>query len=180
MKNTFYYLSIGLLVACSSNEQPLNTNDEESYLTVIRRDGIESPDDVAFVNQNGDTLIPYGKYLHSYTDTIVNYGIVAGKNGKLIAIDPLGKELYEVFIYDNGPDYIEDGLFRIVENGKIGYANGETGEIVIQPKYTCAFPFENGKAKVSVNCSEEQVGEYSEWISDQWMFIDKTGKVMGK
>ncbi len=180
MKNTFYYLSIGLLAACSPNRQPMDTNDEESYLAVVQRDGIESPDDVAFINQNGDTLIPFGKYTFSFADTITHYGVVAGKNGELIAIDPLGKELYRVFTYDNGPDYIEDGLFRIIENGKIGYANGETGEVVIKPRYTCAFPFENGKAKVSLNCSEEQVGEYSEWVSDQWIFIDKTGKVMEK
>lgn len=179
MKNTFYYLSIGLLVACSSNHQPLDSNDE-SYLTVVQQDGVESPNDVAFVNQNGDTLIPFGKYTFSFADTITHYGVVAGKNGELIAINPLGKELYSVFTYDNGPDYIEDGLFRIVENGKIGYADGETGEIVIKPQYTCAFPFDNGKAKVSTNCSEEQVGEYSEWISDQWIFIDKTGKVIEK
>lgn len=40
----------------------MDTNDEESYLAVVQRDGIESPDDVAFINQNGDTLIPFGKY----------------------------------------------------------------------------------------------------------------------
>jgi hypothetical protein len=47
---------------------------------------------------------------------------------------------------------------------------------MIAPQYNCAFPFENGMAKVSVNCSTQQDGEYHTWVSNQWFYIDKKEK----
>ena len=47
-------------------------------------------------------------------------------NGKWVIMDSKKKVLYEIFPYDNGPDYPSEGLFRIVQNGKIGYAHENT------------------------------------------------------
>lgn len=85
--------------------------------------------------------------------------------------------LYEVFLYDNGPDYEAEGLIRVVKNGKIGYADGKTFAIVIEPQFDCAYPFENGKAKVSKQCKTVKDGEYSVWESDAWQYVDKTGNL---
>ena len=95
---------------------------------------------------------------------------------KWVVVDEQKTVLYDVFIYDNGPDAPADGLYRIVKDGKIGYADAGTNAIVIEPKYDCAYPFENGKAKVSTNCKTVQDGDHSIWESDAWQFIDTKGK----
>lgn len=87
---------------------------------------------------------------------------------------------YPAFQYDNGDDYVRDGLYRIVdERGRIGYAD-EKGATVITPRFSFGFPFENGKAKVT-DCGqmkevEGSRGEYHYWESDDWYFIDKSGR----
>jgi len=97
-------------------------------------------------------------------------------DGKWVIIDSKKTTIYEVFIYDNGPDYASDGLIRVVKNGKIGYADANTYAIVIEPQFDCAYPFENGKAKVSNQCQTVKNGEYSVWESDAWQYVDKNGK----
>lgn len=86
------------------------------------------------------------------------------------------------FQYDNGDDYFAEGVRRVIDkNGKIGYEN-EQGEIVISPRFSCAFPFKNGVAKVADNCKVQEVpnsgGEYHEWKSNEWYFIDRQGNVL--
>lgn len=87
---------------------------------------------------------------------------------------------YRPFQYDNGDDYVRDGLYRIVDDrGKIGYAD-EKGTTVITPRFAFGFPFENGKAKVT-DCGQMEAvagsqGEYHYWESDNWYYIDKTGR----
>ena len=95
------------------------------------------------------------------------------KDQKWVVVDEQKTVLYDVFNYDNGPDTPSDGLYRIVKDGKIGYADSKTNVIVIEPKYDCAYPFENGKAKVSTNCKTVQEGDHSIWESENWQFIEK-------
>lgn len=129
-----------------------------------------------YLNSEGDTVVPIGKYYYCYTDTIRDLGMVMeNETGKIIGIDQNATKLFEVFIYDNGPDYVESGLFRIVRNGKIGYAN-LLGEIIIKPRFACAYPFDGDFAKVSDNCETANDGEYSIWKSDSWYLITKEGK----
>lgn len=130
-----------------------------------------------YINSQGDTVIPMGKYDYCFTDTLKTFAIVMKKNGKPVAIDKNDNELYEVFWFDNGPDYISDGLFRILINGKIGYANTE-GKIIIKPQYDCAYPFEEGKALVSLKCQTIQDREHFIWKSDNWFHINKKGRVI--
>lgn len=97
-------------------------------------------------------------------------------DGKWVILDGQKAIVYEVFIFDNGPDYEADGLFRVVKNGKIGYADAKTYAIIIEPQFDCAYPFESGKAKVSNQCKTEKDGEYTVWESDFWQYVDKQGK----
>lgn len=127
-----------------------------------------------YVDQKGDIIIPYGQFAHSFSDTILTYGVVAERSGDLIGINQKGQRLYEVFLFDNGPDYLEDGLFRILRNGKIGYADA-TGKIAIVPQFACAHPFSGGRAKVALDCSVEKDGEHVVTESDSWFYIDKKG-----
>lgn len=132
-----------------------------------------------YVNQQGDTVISAGKYQLCYSDTFNTIAFVHHTSKGLVAITRDEEVLFHVFPYDNGPDYPSEGLFRIIENDKIGYANME-GRVVIKPKYPCAYPFENGRAKVAYDCKSIQDGEHSRWESEEWFYIDKTGKVFSE
>lgn len=132
--------------------------------------------EVGYKNINGNVVIPQGKYTLCFTDTFKTFAIVLKPNIGFIAIDQLENILYKVFVFDNGPDEPSDGLFRIIENNKIGFADAISGKILIKPQFDCAFPFEDGVAQVSTNCTVKLEGEHSSWESNDWFYIDKTGK----
>jgi hypothetical protein len=131
-----------------------------------------------FKNAQGDLEIEYGKYPMIFTDTFRNYAIVVDEQAGIIGIDKSENVLYQVFAYDNGPDYVSDGYFRIVENDKIGFADAQTGEVKIKPQYTAADPFLNGYAPICPNCKIKKVGEYTSWVDGNWGLIDKQGNVV--
>jgi len=137
-------------------------------------------DEYGYKNQNGEIVIPLGKYQICFTDTFKTYAIVAKSKSGFLAIDRQENALYEVFPFDNGPDEPSDGLFRILENKKIGFADSATGKVVIKPQFDCAWPFENGVAEVSTDCKTRSDGEHSRWVSDNWYYIDKNGKRIEK
>jgi len=170
MKNLIFEIIITFLIsACSSEKDNYLIKFHEGEFDEI---GVPS----GYLNSKGDTIIPIGKYYYCYSDTIRNFGMVIEKGtGKIIGINQNAKELFEVFRYDNGPDYVESGLFRIIKNGKIGYAN-PNGEIIIEPSFDCAYPFKGGFAKVSDNCETIIDGEHSIWKSENWYKITKNGK----
>ncbi|MEZ5013973.1 MAG: WG repeat-containing protein [Chitinophagales bacterium] len=128
-----------------------------------------------YKNVKGDIIIPLGKYSICCTDTFKTFAIVAIPHNGFVVIDRQESVLYNVFPFDNGPDYSSDGLFRMLIDGKIGYADSATGKIIITPQFDCAEKFENGIAKVSTNCETRSDGEHSVWISDSWFYIDRTG-----
>ena len=163
-----------LFSGLTSCGQAIQKND---YL-VSFNDSIK--DEYGYKNKNGDIVIPLGKYSRCFTDTFKIYAFVANPEIGLVAIDRQENVLYKVFLYDNGPDYISDGLFRIMDNNKIGYADAASGKIAIKPQFDCAFPFENGVAKVSIDCKTQSGGEHSSWVSNNWYYIDKTGKKVEK
>jgi hypothetical protein len=131
-------------------------------------------DDFAYLNERGDTVIPAGQYGYSFTDTLNQFAIV-GDDTELFAINAGGERLYEVYVYDNGPDYVQEGLFRILRNEQIGYADA-TGQIVIEPRFACAEPFENGRARVALQCTTTADGEHTIVDSDEWFYIDRAGE----
>src|SRR5687767_11022662 len=155
MKKSAWILFLPVLYQCSGTTEnvTVQNTDTTSNIVIATYDYLECIyDDTerpGFRDENGDTLISFGRYEMSFSDVITSIGFVADSTGKIWCISSKGEELFEVFNYDNGPDYAQDGLFRIVKDGKIGYAN-EAGEVVIEPQYTCANPFENGKAEVAI------------------------------
>ncbi|MFK7926464.1 MAG: WG repeat-containing protein [Bacteroidia bacterium] len=161
-------LLIFLLISCSPKQ--------EKYL--IKVSGIENnetSESSGYINLKGDTVIPIGYYISCLTDTIKHIGYVVTEEHRFMAINQNGEQLFEVYQYDNGPDYLSDGLFRIIENNKIGYAD-KWGEIIIEPQFECATPFENGESKVAYECQLIADGEHSLMESDNWIYIDKKGK----
>ncbi|MCE3297090.1 MAG: hypothetical protein K0R65_2804 [Crocinitomicaceae bacterium] len=150
-----------------------NTAPAEDYLVMVYD---ESKHQYGYKDSEGKMVIPFGKYEMCFTDTLRAYAVVVTGDGGMIAIDRNEKKLYDVFVYDNGPDYPSEGLFRFMKGEKIGYADEKTGKIVIDATYACAWPFENGVARVSMDCKKEQDGENTIWLSDKWMTIDRDGK----
>lgn len=172
------------LLACSEGSNPQTDGQEYSEPTAAAAGEMllkmsftanEESEEFSFVNQKGETVVPAGEFSYSFSDTILTYGIVVDKTGELVAINRLGQRIYEVLNYDNGPDYPEEGLFRILRNGKIGYAD-TNGQIAIAPQFACAEPFSGGKAKVALDCRIESQGEHSSVESDGWFYIDKSGQ----
>jgi hypothetical protein len=128
-----------------------------------------------FIQKDGDTVISGEKYLFCFTDTFRNFAVVNKKNIGFVAINRNEQVLYQIFNYDNGPDQAENGLFRIIKNNKIGFVSQITGEIKINPQFGCAFPFGDGKAKVSTNCEIKTKNEHTIWLSNDWFYINKEG-----
>lgn len=84
------------------------------------------------------------------------------------------------YAYDNGPDYLSEGLMRVQDSrGRIGFADAR-GRVVIPPQFAFAFPFKNGQARVTMQGKRREVqggnGEIHVWDSKQWFCIDKTGR----
>ncbi|UZR99531.1 WG repeat-containing protein [Chondrinema litorale] len=173
-----------ILIACKddkdSSEEAKQSNSALQEMLIRLPIDYEMGDEFCYVNAQGDTVIPVGKFLHSFSDTIIDYGVVVEQTEgsyDLIAINPKGERLYKVYLFDNGPDYLIEGMFRIVKNDKIGFADS-TGAIVIEPQFACAYQFSDGKAKVAFDCELEEDGEHSAMVSDNWIFIDKTGEIV--
>lgn len=97
-----------------------------------------------------------------------------GKNA-MLAIDKCNQVVLEPFVFDNGPDYVREGVFRFWKNGKLGYADKD-GNVVIEPRFDFAGPFDQGMTGFCMGCKPEKFQEYVEWTGGKWGFIDKTGK----
>jgi hypothetical protein len=156
------------LLSCSSS-------NENEYL--LLKSQLNPSEEYGYITQNGETVIPFGKYSICFTDTFRNHAIVLIDSIGFVSIDRNENIQYKIFTIDNGPDSISDGLFRIIIDDKIGYANS-LGEIKIKPQYKFAFPFINGKAKVTNEGYIKQLlnSEYHSWESNNWFYIDKHGK----
>jgi hypothetical protein len=151
------------------------SNKENIWIQDCDVNDIES---CGFKTVNGDLVIEYGKYQMIFTDTFRNYAIVLKESEGFVGIDKDENTLFKVFKYDNGPDYVSENLFRIEKDGKIGFVNYETGQIIIQPKFSAAKPFENGYAAICQFCKTKFENEHSSWINGKWGIINKEGKVI--
>lgn len=178
MKSVYLVLIALCFIACSQTQNTKTSEPDKAKSESKSKKGvlvlIESEEGLqGYVDEKGDTVIAMGKYSYCFTDSFRNFAIVASDKG-LIGINRDETQLFNVYMYDNGPDYIADGLFRIIKDKKIGYAN-TNGEVILEPQYTCAYPFKDGKAKVAMNCSTHKDGEHAFWESEEWFFIDKKG-----
>lgn len=112
--------------------------------------------------------------------TGISITLPAPKDARIICINDAGKELFYVFKYDNGPDYIQEGLFRIMnEDGLVGFADS-LGNVIIEPQFKFAYPFKGGKTKATLKGERKVVpesdGEKHYWESETWFYIDKKNR----
>ncbi|NDA64129.1 MAG: WG repeat-containing protein [Chitinophagia bacterium] len=108
-------------------------------------------------------IIIDAKYTHVYTDTLYSMAIVL-KNWEWVGIDKSENVILKSFIFDNGPDYLQEGLFRFIENNKIGFADID-GQKIIKAKYDFATPFDNGLSEYTLGGQREyeKGGEHWSW-----------------
>lgn len=139
----------------------MNIYAQDDKLYIYYHPNLEALDaTLGYVDSSGKVIIPAGKYPYLFTDVFDKIAFVLLKDKKgVYAIDRSEKILFQVCSFELGPDIISNGLFRIIENGKIGFAN-MNGEIVIKPNWGGIFPFqENGLA---IFCEK-----------GNWIWIDK-------
>lgn len=108
---------------------------------------------VAYVASSGDTIIPFGKFAYYGTDTLIFYANVLESShdttiNRTVAIDRKQRVLFDLVMFDNGPDPFNEGLTRVLRDRKMGYAN-KFGQIVIPCIYDYAKQFEKGLAQVT-------------------------------
>lgn len=169
-----FYTVMFLTLFCFMNAGPISGSGAESlYLKYSAK----NPDLCGYVDHKGRVVIPFGKYQQCFTETWNRFAVVYDDEKGLIAIDRKEKVLFKVMNVDNGPDYPSEGLFRIIEDDKIGFAN-LNGEIVIKPVFTAALPFHEGLAAFCENCILVKQGDHQSWQKGKWGFIDTAGNII--
>lgn len=134
---------------------------------------------VCYLNEQGDTVIPYGKYQYAGSDTIQSIGFVLEPHTPgWTTINNKGEKLFYTYSYDNGPDYVAEGYLRIVDDQHLmGFAD-TLGNIIIKPQFAFACPFSDNRAKVTYTGKKKLLdanGEHWLWLSEDWFYIDKDG-----
>ncbi len=146
---------IPMLACCFALTCLSFTDVKDSYL-VLQVDTTQKYEQYSYVNEKGETVVPYNRYLLCYTDTIRTIGFVLKPNVGCVAINNQGQELFNVYMADNGNDYPVDGLFRILDESgqKMGVANME-GKVVVNTLQIPSMPVLSGKRKYPQTVLEE-------------------------
>lgn len=139
---------------------------------------------IGFVNSKGEIIIPADKFGHVYESRLDKITFVLFKDGPkgIYAINRKAEPLFEVFCCDNGPDTPQEGVFRIIENGKIGYANMD-GEVTIRPQFDFAWPFQKcGYAVFNMGGKQTLCDDTRDrhWKMEggKWGIINKEGEIV--
>lgn len=162
-----------LILSCNTSIEA-----QENTLNKISSSIEIEPFTTGYINNSRDTIIPIGKYSYCFTEVFDKIAFV-GINGLpgVYAINKKEDVLFRVATLDNGPDPVNDGLFRIIKNNKTGFANLE-GEIVIQPSFDSALPFRDGFAVVCVGGNDEKDGDYTLHVGGKWGLVNTSGEVV--
>lgn len=92
-------------------------------------------------------------------------------------INTKGEVLVRPFIFDNGPDYFENGMARFRENNKIGFMDDHANK-VIPANFDFAWPFKSSATIACNGCKEEfsdETGEHKVVRGGKWGLIDQKG-----
>jgi WG containing repeat len=71
------------------------------------------------------------------------------------------------FHFDNGTDYMVEGLARTVKDGKVGFVNTQLDQVVA-PAWDFATSFEQGVAEVCIGCVSRPISPGSEYHHYIW------------
>lgn len=164
-----FLIGLTFLAACRGNSLPVVDNAEDAGArpaAVALEDCIPRTEDwppgnhdrhlfedsitnlKGYKNGAGEIVIA-AKYAAAY-----EFGpgaIAAAVDGTtpFIFIDPNGQVIAQAYAVDNGPDYFQEGLARIVANTRIGFMT-DRGKLTIPPQFDRAESFCHGKAEVEI------------------------------
>lgn len=188
------YIGIALLISLSCQQSIKREMTDYKYHDIQDSD-IISPDTliavtdeeylqygsrVSYVDLNRDTIIPFGHFAYFGTDTLVHFAnVLEHPNdstwGRQIGIDKNQNILFDIVMFDNGPESFNEGFIRVLRNGKMGFAN-RFGQIEIPCIYDYAKWFDNGQAEVTFKAKEYlDMEEHRRVESDEWFKIDRQG-----
>jgi hypothetical protein len=129
-----------------------------------------------FKTPKGQVIIQ-PKYEYVLTDTMVTIAFVF-THSKWVAINRQDSIILALYLFDNGPDYVREGLFRYVENGKVGFANLR-GQKVIKARFDFVSTFSSGLAAFNAGGQSKKIDEeHTSWRGGLWGFINKKGQVV--
>ncbi|MCF8224820.1 MAG: WG repeat-containing protein [Bacteroidales bacterium] len=177
MKKALFIIST-LLVPISY----IGAQTQDSDIWVMKSDPVNNGTP-GYVDLNDNVKIPFGKYRICFTDTFRTYAFVLHDNLKFVFIDRNDSILFEVYPFDNGPDYIAEGTFRIIKNNKVGIAD-TLGNTIIPPVYDFVYPFQDGLAVANIGGEKVPVEpenkhcEYFTWSGGKWGVLDKNNDVL--
>ena len=91
-----------LIIGYSSCDTPILMRYDATLTAHTTEPYLEVGVPVCYLNERGDTIVPYGKYRYCQTDTIKKIGFAyenKPKDARIICINDAGKELFYVFKY---------------------------------------------------------------------------------
>ncbi|CAA6822490.1 MAG: Unknown protein [uncultured Sulfurovum sp.] len=167
-----------ILVSCNSITDPIAT--ECSYVAKVSQENLEPQlkrQGICGEFFDEDTLLIYSKHFDKMDFGEDNLTSLYTNNG-IFYVSKLGK-VKRTFLFDNGADYFEEGLTRILKEKKFGFMDKKL-KVVIIPQYDFAFPFQNAKAVVCNGCKQkkEEHKEYMQIVGGKWGAIDKQGSII--
>ncbi len=159
----FFVLQIASAQTCSSSEY------------WIRK--CISEDSCGYIDKSGVWRIKPGRYNLLYTDSFCKVAIVYSKRANdLVGINKKEKILYHVHVFDNRPDEMSEGLYRIRIRKKYGFADNDG--IAICPNFGFVFPFSEGLAAFVMGCHFVKSDEHNAVVGGTWGYMDRNGKIV--
>jgi hypothetical protein len=161
------------LFACSSpvsDKKEITAKDtlQTQTLFAFEKDGRYGYKDA----KGKEMLTP--KYMEVFTDTFDHrIALVADSVEGIMAIDRKGKKLFTPFIFDNGPDYVSEGVFRYTDKNKMGFASMDS--IVLPAKYDFVTPFHEGLACFGRGFTMSRGEEGTSLTGGKWGFVNLKG-----
>nr|WP_315033883.1 WG repeat-containing protein [uncultured Chryseobacterium sp.] len=177
MKKTFLFIVMMPVLSFSQKKEVLQYFKSKDSLVGVK-------------DQNGKIIIPAEFRVYSNLEdgepineeTIYFDGFKKGeakeKNAWGYVYDKKGNFLYRPFFYDNGADYFSEGLRRLVNNGKVGFAD-RNGKIVIEAQHDFVSPFNYGYASFCDGCDWEKTDdEHKAIVGGIWGVINTRGEIV--
>lgn len=167
-----------LLVACTRapaqtpGERPSTRAAAEPTATAMPEAFEAENGRFGFRDANGREVLP-ARYLTAMPFDASGHAFVVDDQG-WACIDTTGSVELRPFVFDNGPDYPSEGLFRYVDGGRIGFADLAC-TVVIPAAWEFAGPFAEQRAPVCRGCREVR-GEHAMPQGGRWGFVDPTGR----
>ena len=106
LKSLYALLFCIFMTGCLDGQKQ---SDHSILIAYMSTEYPELGSSVCYLNEQGDTIVPFGKYHYGGSDTIRHIGFVMEPHKPgWTTINNKGEKLFYAFSFDNGPDYVEE------------------------------------------------------------------------